>query len=214
MGMKAFNFSATLNLFRLVDQPNLCLPHASISTFNQLPVPLKKEFFGEQNGHNDEIRAIVLDKDNCFAMPHSNSVYKSYEKKFMQLKAAYPGRRLLVVSNTAGASSYDTSGRLASEVETATGVNVLSHVTKKPGCGREIMAYFRHHPETGVTRPDQIAVIGDRLMTDVMLANLMGSYAIWVREGVVPAHQTSILAHLEQKFARFLLQKNYKAPTP
>lgn len=47
------------------------------------------------------------------------------------------------------------------------------------------MAYFRKCPETGVTRPDQIAIVGDRLTTDVMMANLMGSYAVWVKGGVV-----------------------------
>jgi len=46
------------------------------------------------------------------------------------------------------------------------------------------MAYFQAHPESGVTRPDQIAVVGDRLSTDVMMANLMGSYGVWVRDGV------------------------------
>jgi phosphatidylglycerophosphatase GEP4 len=46
------------------------------------------------------------------------------------------------------------------------------------------MAYFRAHPDSGVTRPDQIAVVGDRLSTDIMMANMMGSYGVWVRDGV------------------------------
>ena len=46
------------------------------------------------------------------------------------------------------------------------------------------MAYFAQHPETGVTRPEQVAVVGDRLSTDVMMANLMGGYGVWVRDGV------------------------------
>ena len=41
------------------------------------------------------------------------------------------------------------------------------------------------YPETGVTSPSQIAIVGDRLFTDVMMANLMGSYAFWLRDGVV-----------------------------
>jgi phosphatidylglycerophosphatase GEP4 len=47
------------------------------------------------------------------------------------------------------------------------------------------MAYFRAHPETGVTRPEQVAVVGDRLSTDVVMANLMGGYGVWVKDGVV-----------------------------
>jgi phosphatidylglycerophosphatase GEP4 len=102
----------------------------------------------------------------------------------------------LIVSNTAGASSVDHSGRFASEVEFSTGVHVLPHSTKKPGCGAEIMEYFRKYPETGVTRPDQVAVIGDRLSTDVMMANLMGSFAVWVKDGVVPPEQTSVVSNI------------------
>lgn len=96
------------------------------------------------------------------------------------------------MSNTAGAASMDPTGRLASEVEASTGVSVLPHSTKKPGCGSEIMEYFRKHPEVGVTRPEQVAVVGDRLTTDVMMANLMGGYAIWVKDGVVPQRKAAL----------------------
>lgn len=76
MDMNAFNVSATLNIFRLIAKPSLCLPHATISTFNQLPIPLNSAF-GKYK--NVDIRAVVLDKDNCFAVPHSNNVYEPYE---------------------------------------------------------------------------------------------------------------------------------------
>ena len=36
------NLSGTLNIFRLVLNPTLCLPHHTVSTFNQLPLPLSK----------------------------------------------------------------------------------------------------------------------------------------------------------------------------
>ena len=73
------NISATLNVFKLFRDPGLCLPHATISNFNQLPIPLSKAFTlnGERQG--PDIRAIVLDKDNCFAKPKENVVWKPYE---------------------------------------------------------------------------------------------------------------------------------------
>lgn len=120
------------------------------------------------------------------------------------MRAAYPGRRLLIVSNTAGARSYDTKGELASALEKATGVNVLSHQTKKPGCGSEIMEYFQKHPETGVTSPSQIAVIGDRLSTDIMLANMMGSHGIWIKDGVVPLQKKNIVKTIVARLGRTL----------
>lgn len=74
--MNKFNVSATLNVFRLITKPTLCLPHATVSTFNQLPIPLNAAF---QKYKNVDIKAVVLDKDNCFAYPNSNDVYKPYQ---------------------------------------------------------------------------------------------------------------------------------------
>ena len=62
---------------------------------------------------------------------------------------------------------------------------MLRHSTKKPGCGPEVLQYFRSRPECGVTKPSQIAIVGDRLLTDVMMANMMGSWGVWVKDGVV-----------------------------
>lgn len=113
---------------------------------------------------------------------------------FERLRAAYPGRKLLVVSNTSGATSWDKDLKQAAEVEKSTGIHVLPHSVKKPGCGPEIMAYFKTHPETGVTDPSQVAVVGDRLTTDMMLANMMGGWGFWVRDGVVPLQQKSMVS--------------------
>jgi len=73
-------------------------------------------------------------------------------------------------------------------------VTVLPHRTKKPGCGDEILEYFKKYPETGVTRAEHIAVVGDRLTTDVMMANFMGSYAVWVKDGVVGEDGTGVVS--------------------
>jgi phosphatidylglycerophosphatase GEP4 len=115
------------------------------------------------------------------------------QERFRQLQKEYPGQRLLIVSNTAGATSYDRSGLLAKDLEGETGVTVLPHRVKKPGCGDEIMDHFRKYPETGVTHPSQVAIVGDRLMTDMMLANTMGGWGIWVKDGVKPLAQKSIV---------------------
>lgn len=72
------NTSATLNVFRLIYNPALCLPQATISNFNHLPLPLSTAFVPLPNGQKSDIRAIVLDKDNCFAKPRENTVYQPY----------------------------------------------------------------------------------------------------------------------------------------
>lgn len=73
------NISATLNFFKLIQNPSLCLPQATISTFNHLPIPLSTVFVTQQHEEKPDIRAIVLDKDNCFAKSKENTIYKEYE---------------------------------------------------------------------------------------------------------------------------------------
>jgi len=178
-----FNFSGTLNVFRLIANPSLCLPHHTVSTFNELPIPLSRAFAEKGNTEKVDIRAVVLDKDNCFAIKDTNDVFPAYEKRFAELKNAYPGARLLIVSNSAGTLS-DPTGKDAETLERVTGVPVLRHNVKKPGCGQQVMDYFKSKPETKVTSPSQVAVVGDRLFTDIMLANMMGSYGFWIKDGV------------------------------
>jgi phosphatidylglycerophosphatase GEP4 len=78
----AMNISGTLNVFRLLREPTLCLPQHTVSTFNHLPIPLSKAFPRKDgaNGQKEaDIQAVVLDKDNCFAVPHTNELYKPYQ---------------------------------------------------------------------------------------------------------------------------------------
>lgn len=72
------NISGTLNVFRLIREPALCLPQHTVSTFNHLPVPLSKAFPKKDGEKEVDIKAVVLDKDNCFAIPHTNEVHKPY----------------------------------------------------------------------------------------------------------------------------------------
>jgi phosphatidylglycerophosphatase GEP4 len=76
------NISGTLNVFRLLRDPTLCLPQHTVSTFNHLPIPLSKAFAKKDGGTSVkevDIQAVILDKDNCFAAPHTNEVYKPYQ---------------------------------------------------------------------------------------------------------------------------------------
>lgn len=74
------NLSASLNIFKLLTNPSLCLPHAAISTFRDLPIPLDSAF--KNKGVKVEIKAVVLDKDDCFAVPETNEVHKPYQVSY------------------------------------------------------------------------------------------------------------------------------------
>lgn len=169
------NFSATVNCFKLIFNPKLCYPQLQISTFSELPVlKMKNEL---------NIKAVVLDKDNCFAFPYENHVWPEYAKTWELLKEHYPPETsLLIVSNSAGTN--DDPGLLnLQEVEKSTGVPVLKHSTKKPGCHEEILDYFIKQRQI-CQSPREIAIVGDRLFTDIIMANTMKSYGIYVKDGV------------------------------
>ncbi|KAK3617697.1 hypothetical protein LTR56_025113 [Elasticomyces elasticus] len=179
--------------------------------FGLIPIPLSLAFRKHGSEKGPDIRAVVLDKDNCFAIPKQNTVYPAYSAKFEELRKAYPGSRLLIVSNSAGTGS-DPGYKEADLLERNTGVKVLRHTTKKPGCHAEIMEHFRNAPDTGVTDSSQVAIVGDRLFTDVLMANMMGSHGIWIKNGVVP--DNGLLTHVERSLSGFLLRRGYQAPQP
>jgi len=73
------NLSASLNIFKLLAKPALCLPHATVATFDDLPLPLEKAFTPKDKTNQVEIKAVVLDKDDCFAYPERNEVHAAYK---------------------------------------------------------------------------------------------------------------------------------------
>ena len=203
------NISGTFNVLRLFANPALCLPHYTVATFDQLPVPLSAAFKPRDGEKTPDIRAVVLDKDNCFAVPKQNHVHKPYEARFNELRKEFPGSRLLIVSNSAGTGS-DPGYKEADILDSNTGIRVLRHSTKKPGCHAEIMDHFCNAADSGVSLPSQVAIVGDRLFTDVMMANMMGSHAIWIKDGTVLDH--GLLSRVEKGLSAWLLRRGYAAP--
>jgi phosphatidylglycerophosphatase GEP4 len=98
-------------------------------------------------------------------------------------------------------------------LEKTTGVKVLRHPTKKPGCYNEILEFFKTSPDTGVTRPDQIVIVGDRLCTDVLMANMMGSWAVWVKDGPRPARE-KLYGRIEAGIFEMLQKRGWKPMVP
>ncbi|THX74838.1 HAD-superfamily phosphatase, partial [Aureobasidium pullulans] len=106
----------------------------------------------------------------------------------------------------------DPTGAEADLLEKNTGVKVLRHNTKKPGCHSDVLSYLRNAPDTGVTHASQVAIVGDRLFTDVMMANMMGSYGFWIKDGVV--EEKGLFVKLERSLAGFLTRRGYSPPFP
>ncbi|CAK7891711.1 phosphatidylglycerophosphatase Gep4p, mitochondrial [[Candida] anglica] len=199
-----FNASATLNVSRLLYNPSLCLPHATFKSFDLLQIP-----FSFPTGN---IKGVVLDKDNCFAKDHDDKIWPEYTETWKRLQDAYPKENLLIVSNSAGTDD-DIEHKQAEKLERDTGVTVLRHSTKKPGCHSEILDYFSAR---GISN-SEIVVIGDRLFTDILMANMMGSWGIWLSDGVEQSQK--LFPSLERNLYSRLVtnrepQNRYNPPTP
>lgn len=64
----------------------------------------------------------------------------------------------------------------AEQVEKSLGVNVLRHTLKKPAGGQALLQRFEI-----IAKPHQIAMVGDRLFTDILFGNLNGTITILTR---------------------------------
>jgi len=93
---------------------------------------------------------------------------------------------VLVVSNSAGTPQYDAGGIQAESISHYLQVPVLRHNTPKPGysCIQGVRDYFASLPSP--VKDDELVVIGDRIFTDIVMANRMksgdngkGPLAIW-----------------------------------
>lgn len=203
------NISATFNVLRLLANPQLSIPHLTIPSFDKIPIPLA--FPTSITSTQPNIKAIVLDKDNCFAKDHDDKVWPEYQETFDKLRTHYPGASLLIVSNSAGTND-DINHAQAKILEEATGVKVLRHSTKKPGCHHEIMEYFINN---GVCKvPEEVAVVGDRLFTDVLMANMMGAWSVWISNGVFRSE--SLICRIERELNNRMVnvENPYKPTVP
>ncbi|KAH3899271.1 phosphatidylglycerophosphatase SCDLUD_004707 [Saccharomycodes ludwigii] len=180
-----FNLNAILNIYKIVLNPKLCLPTITINNFGELPIAHLKNNLG--------IKALVLDKDNCFAKPYENKIWPEYRDLWWGklLKEFPPETSLLIVSNSAGTDGdhgYKQCDLLMKETGS---VPVLKHSVKKPGCQQDILNYFINEKKI-CQNPSEIAIVGDRLFTDIFMANMMKSKSVWIRDGVIKSRSPII----------------------
>lgn len=219
----------------LLKQPTQFLPHYTIPTFTHLPENLGPQLVSRRSTQAPEktrtptIRALVLDKDNTLCAAKTTSFPPQILAKLSALRTSPTSPfnqitnpdSILIVSNRAGShAAFDGEVR---ELEAQ-----LAHLRipvfrlpagaeKKPFCGEEVVQWFR---ERGVVESaHEIAVVGDRLGTDVIMAGMMGSWSVWCKEGVFDVGEVgkpgrSILEKMEVWIERFLRERGYEAPLP
>ncbi|KAK2734952.1 hypothetical protein FQN55_002349 [Onygenales sp. PD_40] len=201
-----------------------------------------------------KLRALVIDKDNTLAPPESIIIPPAYMQKLKNLRTNPSSpfnmrdnpHGILIVSNTAGSNPntplYEEEARLIEERLSDLKIPVFRagispkvagaesspeppkhHPLKKPFSYPSILAHLRAH--NAVDSPDEIAVIGDRLGTDVLMAGLMGSWSIWTRDGVTVGVEgedegregmdfRGVLAKWEVKLERYLRRRGVTPAVP
>lgn len=222
----------------LLRQPAQFLPHLTIPTFTHLPedlgphlrTPSTTPTSTEKNPPRiPNIRALVLDKDNTLCPAKTTTFPPQILQKLQALRnsptspfrTSQTPNSILIVSNRAGSHpSFDAE---VQELESQ-----LAHLSipvfkvppgteKKPFCGEEVVNWFREREV--ITSPNEIAVVGDRLGTDVLMAGMMGSWSVWCKEGVFEVGEAgkpdrNILEKMEVWIERFLRERGMTAPAP
>ncbi|KAG2415033.1 hypothetical protein HFD88_006223 [Aspergillus terreus] len=219
----------------LLKSPAQFLPHLTIPTITSLPEQLgpalqqalHHEKAPNEKDHAITIRALVLDKDNTLCPSKTTTLPTPIYEKLHHLRTsptspfnrdAHPDA-ILIVSNRAGshprydAEIADLEDRLASLRIPV--FRLPAGCEKKPFCGEAVVRWFR---ERGVvTRADEIAVVGDRLGTDVLMAARMGSWSVWCRDGIAEGGdpRRNVLEKMEVWVERYLREsRGLKAPPP
>lgn len=232
-----------LSVSSLLSNPSLLLPNLTIPCFLDLPDDLTSRL------PSSRIRALVLDKDNTLTPPESTYIPPAYLARLTALRTSPASpfnmhtnpHGVLLVSNTIGASPKYDAQKQAVEAELAKlKIDVLTTTTttttaaagdlsrrprvtgrqaKKPLNYPHILAHLRERKV--VCSPYEIAVVGDRLATDVLMAGYMGAWSVWVRDGVRVAEdgrgdvdQRGIPARLECVVERWLRGRGYQARVP
>lgn len=118
------------------------------------------------------IKAIAFDKDNTLTKPFDNILHPEFVESFALLKRHFD---CVIVSNSAGLYSHDPSGEMARQVERALGIPVLMHRKRKPLGSTELLNHLHY-------ASDQIAIVGDRYLTDVLYAHFGNMRSILVQD--------------------------------
>ncbi|EGD96444.1 hypothetical protein TESG_03887 [Trichophyton tonsurans CBS 112818] len=199
------NFAGfSLTVSTLMRNPSLLIPHLTISTFLQLPEDLSYHLIDSvapeaAGARPPTIRALVIDKDNTLTLPHKTTFPTEYYEKLKKLRTSESSPfnmhtnpdGILIVSNTAGSDPrskrYEKDARKLEEYLEMLNIKVFrspagASAVKKPLSYAAVLEYLKRNGV--VDRADEVAVVGDRVGTDVLMASLMGSWSIWTRDGV------------------------------
>ncbi|KAI0628389.1 mitochondrial PGP phosphatase-domain-containing protein [Trametes polyzona] len=163
-----FNLPGVLVPFHLLVNPRLVVPSIVVKDIRQLDFPAL---------YRAGYRGAVFDKDNCLTIPHEDRLVPELVEAWQECRETFGPGNVLIVSNTAG-SHLDAGEIEAESVSHHLSVPVLRHTSLKPSyaCIKSIHAYFASLPRP--VKDEELVVVGDRLLTDIVMANRMSRRAV------------------------------------
>ena len=181
-----FNWPGIKLFFKVIAKPELARPSLHVKSINKVHWDtLIKE---------SNIRAVVLDKDNTFAAPYGLKVHSSLENAMEKMIDVFSLNNIAVLSNSAGTLD-DIEYKEAKIVEENTKLKVIIHNEKKPGGGSiDVLNHFEQEfnakkkkknkinddNNNETLKCEEIAMVGDRILTDVVYGNVNNMYTILV----------------------------------
>ncbi|KAL4079136.1 HAD phosphatase, partial [Scleroderma citrinum] len=162
------NIPGLLAPFQLLWNPRVVLPHVVVADIRQLDfLALRKAGY----------RGAVFDKDNCLTIPYKDSLVPELQGAWKECREAFGEGNVLIVSNSAGTRD-DPGGIQAESVSYYLSAPVLQHNSLKPAyaCISGIRPYFSSLRNP--IKDDELVVVGDRIFTDVVMANRMRRRAV------------------------------------
>ncbi|WEW61721.1 phosphatidylglycerophosphatase [Emydomyces testavorans] len=240
----------SLTISTLLRHPSHLLPNLTIPTLPHLPLHLGPHLLPPSSTQTHThppptIRALILDKDNTLTPPNRLSIPPSHLTFLHSLRTSptspfhlsHNPHGILLVSNTSGsnpsnllyAAEADALESLLADLQIPVFRAPPQHeggrtpFNKKPFSHRAILTYLTSRGV--VDSPAEIAVVGDRLGTDVLMASLMGAWSVWVRDGVTEGAEgeergrqgmdyRGVLAKMEMRLERYLRRRGVKPSVP
>lgn len=196
---QSINLPALKKLGSLLRRPSLIIPNIRVKNLKDLDLASLK---------SKGIKYLVFDKDNTLTLTFKDELHDKVKGSIKEALEHFPGN-VAILSNSVG-SSDDFGYKAAIETEKKIGIPVIRHKIKKPACMKEVRDHFEKRArkanefkvvdlsdpltttairskqveecgDEGVTvHPSEICMIGDRVLTDCVFANLNGMVSVLV----------------------------------
>jgi phosphatidylglycerophosphatase GEP4 len=177
----------------LAHRQDLLIPRLCVRELREIDWEKLKELHG--------IRAVCFDKDNTLTVPYQLAIHFSVKEALGNCLRAFGQDSVAVFSNSLGCSAYDAPPEfaLAKRFENESGLSVIRHSSRKPDGAGDVLRAFKR------LTAKEIAFVGDRLLTDTVMANVAGFHSVHVRWPItvqgdnLPA---ALIRHLENAWLR------------